>query len=84
LPSRWHESRGVTIEDNASLREVDLGHLENVDLVAIKANPVLDSVRLDSLARVDSLQVTGNPNLATSVFDSVQTFERSMTGNAAP
>jgi hypothetical protein len=83
MPYGWRDGKGVEIENNASLRELDLGQLESADRVAINDNPVLDSIRLDALARVDSLQVTGNPHLATSVFDSVQTFERNMAGNAS-
>ncbi len=84
LPLGWQAGGQVMIRDNASLRDIDLGQLRSADFVAINDNPVLGTIRLDSLARVDSLEVTGNPGLATTAFDAVQTFERTMTGNAAP
>ena len=82
MPAGWEGGKYVRISDNASLETLALTELENIDALEIIANPALRDVNLGVLATVDSLLVTDNPQLSPSTFDSIQTFERNMSGNA--
>jgi len=82
MPREWRDGVFVIIEDNASLREIDLGDLESLDLLQIANNAALDSVRLGPLDTVDTLEVVENPRLPPATFDTLRTFERTMSGNA--
>lgn len=71
-----------SIYQNSRLREVNLADLRRADLLIIEQNPELVSLSAPSLANVDSLQVVDNSALDAAVFDGVESFERTVSGNA--
>jgi hypothetical protein len=85
IPDGWRRITSLEIVDNALVRSIDLGQLEAVVSMDIRANPVLDQVELgDALSGVPSLRVVDNPSLDSAVFENLSTFQREMSGNAAP
>lgn len=83
VPMGWQDGAHVMIENNTKLREIDFGRLRSIDRLEIENNPELANVDIGALSRVDVLRVLENPLLQGSSFDTVQTFEREMSGNAA-
>lgn len=83
VPREWHDGVYVIIENNRTLRELDLGDLESLDLLEIKRNDLLDTFEVGALATVDTLEVVDNPVLSPTAFNSLQTFQRTMSGNGA-
>jgi hypothetical protein len=83
-PASFTAVQYFSVEQNPSLTDLDLGTLERADFLTIADNAALRDVVAPSLATVDQLQVTNNPVLDPSAFDSVLTFSRDMSGNAAP
>ncbi|HTV17316.1 MAG TPA: hypothetical protein VMG12_01555 [Polyangiaceae bacterium] len=84
LPKDLRGAKSVIIANNASLADLDLGSVEAVDMLSIKANPALAHVALGALATVDLLGVQGNPLLPLETFDPVRTFERRMSSDPIP
>lgn len=82
VPAGWQSGSFVNISNNAALERLGLGQLAAIDRLEIEANPALADVDLGALATVDSLLVQDNPQLDGAMFDVVQTFTRSMSGNA--
>jgi hypothetical protein len=82
VPAEWIGGVYVIIRENQGLRELDLGDLKTLDLLEISQNPALDTLHLGALASVDTLEVVDNPLLLPTAFDTLQTFERRMSGNA--
>lgn len=83
VPREWQAGVYVIIENNRSLRELNLSELQSLDLLAVRRNEALDTLHLGALASVDALEVVDNPLLSPAAFDTLQTFERTMSGNAA-
>jgi hypothetical protein len=81
-PAGFGAVQYFSVYQNASLRELELDQLRRVDLMIIAENPALETVSIPALATVDSLEVVDNPALSPAVFDSVLTFERTVSGNA--
>jgi hypothetical protein len=82
IPGGWQSIQQAVVRDNASLRDLDIGTLEAIDLLTIANNAQLTSVDLGELTSVDLLSVVDNPQLPATNFDPVMTFAREMSGNA--
>jgi hypothetical protein len=67
---------------NASLTRIDLGSLQRLDHLEVRANPLLDEVALGALQTVDVLSVMENPLLSTAELRNVRTFESFFLANA--
>lgn len=82
MPAGWPGGGYVAIHGNTSLETLGLSEFEAIAVLSIEENAALRSVDLDALRTVDLLSVLDNPLLTPSTFDSVQTFERKVAGNA--
>jgi hypothetical protein len=83
-PQSFTAVQFFSIFQNPSLTEVNLDQLRRADLLIVDQNTSLTSFTAPSLATVDSLEVLDNPALSPAVFDSIQTFDRQISGNAEP
>jgi len=81
-PANAGSAQAVSVFQNPSLLDLDLGQLTHADVLLIDDNAVLSAVTAPSLATVDLLEVMNNPALSTAVFDGVDTFTRQISGNA--
>jgi hypothetical protein len=81
-PANTVSADAVSIFQNPSLLDLDLGELTHADVLLIDDNAVLGAVSAPSLATVDHLEVIDNPALSTAVFDAIDTFNRQISGNA--
>ncbi|HTV25881.1 MAG TPA: hypothetical protein VMG12_44595, partial [Polyangiaceae bacterium] len=81
-PANTVSAQAISIFQNPSLVDVDLGQLSHADVLLIDDNAVLGSVAIPSLATVNLLEVIDNPALSPAVFDGVDTFTRQLSGNA--
>jgi hypothetical protein len=79
----------VWIYSNPKLTTLDLGGIPAADRLLIRDNPALHQVDISApfpgppqgLTRVGELEVIDNPALSTAVFDDLQTFTRTFSGN---
>ncbi|HWO11485.1 MAG TPA: hypothetical protein VNN80_18450, partial [Polyangiaceae bacterium] len=83
VPSGWRAGSQVAIRNNAALTRLGLGQLQSIDHLEISGNAALASVDLPAVETVDVLRVQDNPLLSEATFDSVQSFDREMSGNAS-
>jgi hypothetical protein len=83
-PASFSALQFLSVFENPSLLDIDLGQLERADYLMIADNPALSSIVAPSLATVNTLEVIDNPLLSTAEFDDVDTFSRQISGNAEP
>lgn len=82
MPSGWLSGSHVVVRGNAKLAAVDFSQLRSIDVLSIEDNPLLADVELGALATIDSLTVRDNPQLPETELDPVQSFQRTLSGNA--
>jgi hypothetical protein len=81
-PTLVNNVQQVSIWGNPALSDLTLSHLQRADGLYIVDNSSLTALSAPELERVGDLRVVNNPQLSTSAFENVQTFTRTMSGNA--
>jgi hypothetical protein len=82
VPLEFAEGNYVGIYGNASLTEINLRLLSNVDVLSIRDNPVLSSLDLGDFGAAEVLSVQNNPGLSVAGLSEVKAFERVVENNA--